>query len=172
MTGAGLLGTRGVAEPGDGDVPVSAGTGSGWCDGLLTRNERLWSNMADSSLTAISSASARPAGDDPADRVGPRRRDVRGQTPGRAYRKSCPRQPPGPAPATPVREQYERCHDLDAVDRQRERMRVPPGLAMAGGQLANMGNVRKPRHCAALMTRDLVKRTGSGSPSTKITRFA
>lgn len=107
-----------------------------------------------------------------------------------------------------VGEQDERGDDLDAVDRERERVRVPPGLAVIFGKLAHVtvadssgdpgqgahrrdgraadpavfpGTFRcrqgsagrgEPGYFAALTARDLRKRTGRRSPSTRIIWFA
>ncbi len=79
-----------------------------------------------------------PARDDPADHPGPGGRHVRGQAPGRAYGERSPGQPARPTARAPVGEQDQRGDDLDAVDRQRERVGVPAGLAVALGELAHV----------------------------------
>jgi len=49
-------------------------------------------------------------------------------------------QPPGPV----LGQQHQRRHDLQAVDRQRERMRMPPRLPVDLGELPHMAVAASP----------------------------
>jgi hypothetical protein len=92
----------------------------------------------------------RPAGDHAAGQAGPGIGDIGGQAAGGSDHQGGPRQPPGSPPAAVVGEQDEQGDDLDAVDRERERVRVPPGVAVGGGELAHMAvaNLRDDERCS------------------------
>ena len=77
-----------------------------------------------------------PSGDDATDWVGVGGGDVGGEAADCAEGQRCPGQPVGPASCSTVGEQDKRGDDLDAVDRQREGMSMPPGLVVCSGDLA------------------------------------
>jgi hypothetical protein len=69
-----------------------------------------------------------PSSDDPADGARFGGGDVGGQARGGADHEGGPGQPAGPAAGPPVGEQDQRRDDLDAVNRERERVGVPAGV--------------------------------------------
>jgi hypothetical protein len=120
------LGTAPACVPSSSPPPSGTRGRSGTPTGRSS--PRRWSSIPGSSLTATRSANAgqpaitRPTG---------RRCDVRGPARRRPGGQRGPRQRARPAPGAPVGQQHQRGHDLDAVHRQRERVRLPPRLPCA-----------------------------------------
>ena len=79
-----------------------------------------------------------PSCDYAADRAVSGGGDVGGEASRRAAGQGRPGQPAGRAASTPVGEQDQRRDDLDAVYRQGERVGVPAGVTVSGGQLAHV----------------------------------
>src|SRR5260370_13612513 len=98
-------------------------------DGSTARAEfGLWSSMPDRSLTAISRARAGQPAMIRLIMPGPAAATLAARLPAVPITSAAQGSPPGPASRAPVGEQDERGDDLDAVDRQREGVCVPPSL--------------------------------------------